>query len=176
MWTRHHLLLGILLLGNALLFAGVDAIVRLVTAVVVLVLMFDIRQIPELPRVSRWCGWGFGTLVLLQLVPLPMGLRGLLQPGLVDFAPPGWAPLSVAPWATLEVAASVVVMAGIVLVAARMASTRTGLPALLSTLALCCGLLGVLGLAGEASAPASTPTISRPRSSSACRRPWCCLQ
>jgi hypothetical protein len=153
MWTRHHLLLGVLLLGNALLFAGVDAIVRLATTVVVLVLMLDLRQIPELPRVHRWVGWGFGALALVQLLPLPLGFREFLQPGFVGLARPGWAPLSVAPWATVQVAASVVVMAGVALVAARMASTRTGLPALLATLALCCGLLGVLGLAGEAGAP-----------------------
>jgi O-antigen ligase len=153
MWTRHHLLLGALLLGNALLFAGVDAATRLATAVLVLALMLDLRQLPELPRAHRWASWGLGVLVLVQLLPLPVELRNLLQPGFAELAKPGWAPLSVAPWATIQVAASVIVVFGIALVAARMASTRTGLPALLATLAVSCGLIAVLGLAGEAGTP-----------------------
>jgi O-antigen ligase len=56
----------------------------------------------------------------------------------------------VAPWATLEAAVGLAVTAALALTAARMASTRTGLPALLGMLTLCGALLAVLGLAGEA--------------------------
>ena len=65
----------------------------------------------------------------------------------------GWAPLSMAPWATLRVAAAAVVLGGVALTAARMAATRSGLPLLLTLITVTCGVVAVLGLAGEGGAP-----------------------
>ncbi len=155
MWALHRVLLGVLLLGNTLAFAGVDPITRTVTAGLVLVLVLDLPRLPAVPRAQVWAGWGAAMVVVVQLLPLPSVLRGLLQPGYAQFLREGWAPLSLAPWATVQVAASLTVMAGVAVVAARMAGARTGLPTLLALLAGTGALLAVLGLAGEAGAPAS---------------------
>jgi hypothetical protein len=149
----HHVLLAVLLVGNTVAFAGVDAPVRLATAVIVLVLMIDLRRLPAVPGSARWAMAGMSALVFAQLVPLPEVVRKLLQPGFAEVFKAGWAPLSLAPWSTVMGAASIVLATGIALVAARMAGTRSGLPALLTILAVTCGLLGVLGLAGESGAP-----------------------
>jgi len=143
----------VLLVGNAVVFAGVDSPTKLVSAVIVLVLMIDLRRVPEVPSVIRAAAWAFLILIVVQLLPLPGGLRRLLQPGFAEVMATGWAPLSLAPWSTIQVAASTVVLAGIALTAARMASTRSGLPILLGIIAVTCGVLAVLGLAGESGAP-----------------------
>ena len=153
MYSVHRVLLAALLLGNAVLFAGVDSPVKLVSAVIVLVLMIDLRRVPEVPLAVRTAAWSFLILALIQLVPLPQGLRRFLQPGFAEVMADGWAPLSLAPWSTIQVVASLVVVAGIALAAARMASTRSGLPILLGIIAATCGVLAVLGLAGESGAP-----------------------
>jgi O-antigen ligase len=153
MWTRHHILLSVLLLGNAVAFAGVDPMTRTVTALLVLVLMIDLRTLPAVPRFNRWALWGLCALVAVQLTPLPESIRGVIQPGFRQVLPPGWAPLSLAPWATVQVAAMAVVLFAIALTAARLASTRTGLPAILGLLAITGALLAMLGLASEAAAP-----------------------
>jgi hypothetical protein len=153
MWTRHHVLLGVLLLGNTIAFAGVDPVTRLATAVLVLVMMVDLRTPPAVPALHRWAVWVLAGLVVVQLVPLPAAVRGLLQPGFAPVLASKWGTISLAPWATAQVAASVVVMFGIALVAARMAVTRTGLPALLIVLATTGVVLSLLGMAGESGAP-----------------------
>jgi hypothetical protein len=153
MWTLHRVLLCGLLVGNTIAFAGVDPTARAVTAAVVLVLMIDLNRIPQIPRLHLWAAVALGVLVVLQLLPMPTAVRALLQPGLAELLRPGWIPLSVAPWATVQVAASTVVLLGIALVAARMAATRTGLPTLLGVLTGTAVVLSVLGLAGEAGAP-----------------------
>ncbi len=61
--------------------------------------------------------------------------------------------MSLAPWATVQVAASMVVLFGMALAAARRAATRTGLPALLTVLATNGVVLSLLGLAGKSGAP-----------------------
>jgi hypothetical protein len=152
MWTRHHVLLGVLLLGNTIAFAGVDPVTRLATAVLVLVMMVDLRTPPAVPALHRGAVWMLGGLVVVQLVPLPAAVRGLLQPGYAHVLASEWGTISLAPWATAEVAASVVVMFGIALVAARMAITRIGLPALLVVLATTGVVLSLLGMAGESGA------------------------
>jgi O-antigen ligase len=153
MYSLHRVLLVLLLVGNAIAFAGVDPPAKLATAAIVLVLMIDLRRVPTVPPVVRAAVWGFLILVVVQLLPLPEALRRLLQPGFAEVMPVGWAPLSLAPWATVQVAASAVVVAGIALTAARMASTRSGLPVLLGSIAAACAVMAVLGLAGEAGAP-----------------------
>lgn len=149
----HRVLLAVLLVGNTVAFAGVDPPVRFATAVIVVVLMIDLRRLPVVPAPARWAMVGTSAMVVAQLVPLPVVVRKLLQPGYSEVFSGGWAPLSLAPWATVTGAASIVVALGIVLVATRMAGTRSGLPVLLSLLAVTCGLLGILGLAGESGAP-----------------------
>ena len=149
----HRALLAALLAGNTIAFAGVDPVSKLATAVLVLVLMIDTRRAPAVPRPARWAGIGFAMLVAAQLVPLPAGARQLVQPGFSELMASGWSTLSLAPWATLEAGASVVVAAGIVIVATRVAATRSGLPLLLGMLTVVCGLLAVLGLMGESGAP-----------------------
>lgn len=153
MISRHRVAFGALLLGNAVLFAGVDPPTRLATAAVVLLLVFDLRRIPEVPRLHRLAGFIVGSLVLIQLVPLPAALRKMIEPGFAEVMAAGWAPLSLAPWATLQAAASGVLVVGIALTAARIATTRSGLPVLLALLAGTGVLVAVLGLAGEAGAP-----------------------
>jgi O-antigen ligase len=153
MFSIHRVLLAVLLVGNTIAFAGVDPPARLLTAAIVVVLMIDMRRVPEVPAVVRAAALGFLVLVVVQLVPLPEALRRLLQPCFSEVMQSGWAPLSLAPWATIQVTASAVVVAGIALTAARVASTRSGLPLLLGMVAVTCGLMAVLGLAGEAGAP-----------------------
>jgi O-antigen ligase len=149
----HRILLVVLLVGNALAFAGVDPVTRLVTALLVLVLVVDLRKTPAVPKLHLWSAALLFLAAVLQLLPLPEGLRRLLQPGFAEVMAGGWAPLSLAPWATVQVMASVIVAVGIALVAERMARTRSGLPGLLGLLAVTGALLAVLGLAGEAGAP-----------------------
>jgi O-antigen ligase len=146
-------LLAAILVGNAVVFAGVDPPMRLATAVLVLVLMIDLRRVPRVPAAARIAAVGFLVLVIVQLTPLPEALRRLLQPGFAEVMADGWAPLSLAPWSTIQVAASVAVAAGLTLTAARMAATRSGLPVLLTIIAVTCGVIAVLGLAGEGGAP-----------------------
>ena len=153
MISRHRLAFGIILLGNAVAFAGVDPPTRLVTAVVVLLLILDLRRIPDVPRLHRLAGFIVASLVLVQLMPLPEMVRRVVEPGFAEVMASGWAPLSLAPWATLQAAASGVVVVGIALTAARIATTRSGLPVLLALLAGTGVLVAVLGLAGEAGAP-----------------------
>ena len=153
MISRHRLAFGIILLGNAVAFAGVDPPTRLATAVVVLLLILDLRRIPDVPRLHRLAGFIVASLVLVQLMPLPEMVRRVVEPGFAEVMASGWAPLSLAPWATLQAAASGVVVVGIALTAARIATTRSGLPVLLALLAGTGVLVAVLGLAGEAGAP-----------------------
>ena len=153
MISRHRLAFGIILLGNAVAFAGVDPPARLATAAVVLLLILDLRRVPDVPRIHRLAAFIVVSLLLVQLVPLPEVFRKFLQPGFAEVMAVGWAPLSLAPWATLQTAASAVVVVGIALTAARIAVTRSGLPVLLALLAATGVLVAVLGLAGEAGAP-----------------------
>jgi O-antigen ligase len=153
MMTRHRVALAVLLFGNAIAFAGVDPPTRLATALVVLLLVVDLRRLPEVPRFHKLALFTLAGLVAAQLSPLPVGFRHMLQPGFADVAAGGWAPLSLAPWATLHAAAATAVAVGIALTAARMAATRSGLPVLLGLLAVTGALLAILGMAGEAGAP-----------------------
>ena len=153
MISRHRLAFGVILLGNAVVFAGVDPPTRLATAAVVLLLILDLRRVPDVPRVHRLAGFIIAGLILVQLVPLPELLRKLIQPGFADVMASGWSPLSLAPWATLHAAASALIVVGIALTAARIAVTRSGLPVLLALLATTGVVVAVLGLAGEAGAP-----------------------
>jgi hypothetical protein len=153
MLTRHRVLLGLLLIGNTVLFAGVDAPTRAATAALLLVLLFDLRQMPPVPRLFGFAVIVLASLVVLQLLPWPESVRRLLLPGFADLLPSGWRPLSLAPWATARVASSVVIALGIALVASKTAATRTGLPGLLGLMAAVGAALGVLGFAGESHAP-----------------------
>ena len=153
MSSTHRILIAVLLVGNAVVFAGVDSPTKLISAAIVLALMIDLRRVPEVPLAVRAAALAFLVLVVVQLLPLPAALRRLVQPGFSEVMTAGWAPLSLAPWSTIQVAASMVVLAGIALTAARMASTRSGLPILLGIIAVTCGVMAVLGLAGESGAP-----------------------
>jgi len=159
MVATHRVLLGVLLLGNTVAFAGVDPPVRAATAALVRAMVVGSRWQPAVPAIHRWCGVALAGLVVLQLMPLPEVLRRLLQPGFAEVMPAGWAPLSLAPWSTVQVAVSLTVAGGIALTAARMASARSGLPVLLPLLAITCALLAVLGFAGEAEAPAKVMLV-----------------
>jgi hypothetical protein len=149
----HRVLLATLLVGNTLVFAGVDPWTRFATAVIVVVLMVDLRRLPTLPEPALWAAAGLAALVVAQLVPLPEIVRRLVEPGYSEVMRSGWAPLSLAPWATVMTASSIFVAFAVALVAARMAGTRSGLPVLLALLAVTCGLIGVLGLGSESGAP-----------------------
>jgi len=113
MVSLHRVLMGAILLGNALAFAGVDPVSRAVTAALVLILILDMRRSPAVPRVHTACAVALGVLIFIQLIPVPEVIRRLLQPGYVEVMPSGWAALSHAPWSTVQVAASSVVAVGI---------------------------------------------------------------
>jgi len=153
MVSRHRIVLGIVLLGNAVAFAGVDPPTRLATAVLALVLALDLRRPSAVPRSHSIAAGVLIGLAAIQLVPLPEGLRRLIQPGFAEVIVGGWAPLSLAPWATLQAVASVAIVIVLALTAARMAATRSGLPLLLALLAGTGVVIAILGLAGEAGAP-----------------------
>jgi len=153
MLLRHRILLGVLLLGNTVAFAGVDPIARAVTAALLVALMVDLNEMPPMPATFVWAVAGLAVLVAVQLAPLPEVARRMLQPGFSDVMAAGWAPLSLAPWATVRSAASLAIALGIAVVASRTAATRTGLPGLLGLMAIVGGTLGVLGFAGESGAP-----------------------
>jgi hypothetical protein len=153
MVSWHRLALGVILLGNAVAFAGVDPPARLATAIVVLLLILDLRRVPDVPRLHRLAGFIVAALIVIQLAPLPESLRTLIEPGFTDVMAAGWYPLSLAPWATIHAAASAVIVVGIALTAARIGVTRSGLPILLALIAATGVVVAVLGLAGEAGAP-----------------------
>lgn len=150
----HRLLFAVIVLGNVVAFAGVDPITRVLTAVLVLILAVEMRQVPELPRTSQVAVTILGVLVLVQLLPLPAMVRRLIEPGLAPFGTHGWFSLSVAPSATALAAATIAIAVIVGMTAARMAATRTGIPFLLTTLAAAGGLLAILGLATEQGLPA----------------------
>lgn len=149
----NRIILAILLLVNAVAFAGVDPFVRTITAALVLVLALGNRQLPAVLPLHRVAAFLVACLLIIQLVPLPSLIRKSLQPGFSEFMHAGWAPLSLAPWATLQTVASFVIAAGIALAAARMAATRSGLPTLLVFIAGTGVILAALGLAGETGSP-----------------------
>ncbi|MCU0303924.1 MAG: O-antigen ligase family protein [Thermoanaerobaculales bacterium] len=153
MVSRHRTALAAILLGNAVVFAGVDPPMRLATAAVVLLMVLDLRRAPEIPRLHQVAVAVVAGLAAVQLLPLPVAIRAALQPGFSEVMATGWRPLSLAPWATVQTVASGVVALGIALTAARAASTRSGLPALLALIAATGVVVAVLGLAGEAGAP-----------------------
>ncbi|MGD8439219.1 MAG: O-antigen ligase family protein [Holophagae bacterium] len=159
MMAWHRLILALVVVGNAVVFAGVDPPTQLFTALLVLVLMVDLRHMPSVPRAHRVAGLVVAVLVVVQLVPLPVPVRRLVQPGFADVMAAGWAPLSMAPWGTLGAAAAGVVAIGVAVTAARIASTRSGLPFLLALIAATGVVLAILGLAGEAGAPEAVMLI-----------------
>ncbi len=141
------------LLGNTIIFAGVDPLARAITAAAVLATVIDMRRVPPVPLLHRIAMLCLAVVIPLQLVPLPEMVRRLLQPGLSEVMRTGWAPLAVSPWSTVQVAASLAVVLGIALTAARMAATRSGLPTLLVVLAITGALIAVLGIASEGGIP-----------------------
>lgn len=147
--NRHRWILGLLLAFNAIAFAGIDPVTRAITAVAALLLVLELRTVPDVPKAHAIAIIGTTAVALVQLVPLPHTLRGALQPGLSELIAEGWAPLSACPWCTLSTLASLSVAVAIAVTAARMAGTRSGLPTLLIFLTACGGLLGILGLIGE---------------------------
>jgi hypothetical protein len=153
MISPHRVALGVVLVGNAVAFAGVDPPTRLATAVLVLLMMLDLRRTPTVPGSQRIAIGVLGVLAVVQLVPLPEIVRRLVQPGYSDVLADGWAPLSLAPWATVQAVAGLLVAGGVALTAARMGSTRSGLPAMLGLIAATGVVVAVLGLASEAGAP-----------------------
>ncbi len=155
----YRIILAVILLGNAVAFAGVDAPSRVVTAALAVVLAAKLRQLPNLPRSHRLAAVILAALLAVQLVPLPLLVRRLVEPGLAAVLRSGWAPLSIAPWATLQSAAALAVAAILALTAARMAATRSGLPLLLSLMASTGAVLALLGLATEHGLPGSVLLI-----------------
>jgi len=149
----HRVLLGAILAGNTLAFAGVDPLTRALTAVAALVLVLDIKEVPLVPPVHRRAAAVLAALILVQLIPWPGMIHRLLQPGLAPFLPQGFWPLTVAPWATLQAASTLIVVTILALTASRMASTRSGLPILLILLASIGAILGLLGLVSEPGLP-----------------------
>jgi len=143
-------LFGVVLLGNMIAFAGVDPISRLVTAAIALFFAVQLRHLPTLPRLQKGALVGLVLLVVVQLIPLPQGLRTILQPGFADVFFSGWAPLSLAPWATVQMGSSLLIAAVIAAQAARMAQTRSGLPVLLMMIAGTGVVAAILGLTAEA--------------------------
>jgi putative inorganic carbon (HCO3(-)) transporter len=149
----HRVLLAVVLVGNMILFAGVDPVSRAVTALLAVLLVIDMRRVPLVPRLHRIAGAALFGLVVLQLLPLPVAVRGLLQPGFAEVMAPGWAPLSLAPWATVWSSAAAIIALVLMLTAARMATTRSGAPALLIMIAATGTTAAILGLLAEGADP-----------------------
>ncbi len=82
-------------------FAGFDPISRAVTAAARGLALGGHSSLAGCATTSPDCCRELCAVVILHLFPLPTSLRALLQPGFRDFIAPGWAPLSLAPWATL---------------------------------------------------------------------------
>jgi len=95
MVSRHRSALGAVLLGNVVVFAGVDPPTRLATAAVVLLLVVDLRRSPKIPRSHRIAAVLVAGLVAVQLVPLPEAVRSLLQPGFAEPTGPSQVDLEV---------------------------------------------------------------------------------
>ncbi|MCP4897702.1 MAG: O-antigen ligase family protein [bacterium] len=148
-----RVVLALILLANTFAFAGVDPSVRTATAILSIVLILGLRKLPDLLPAHLYAGIALLSLFAIQLIPLPQGIRRLLQPGFAEFMHTGWAPLSLAPWATVQTAASCLVAAALAFAAAKMASSRSGLPMLLMILALTGAAVAALGLAGETGEP-----------------------
>ncbi len=149
----HRVLLAVILVGNMIIFAGVDPISRAITALLAVLLVVDMRRVPLVPRLHRIAGAAICGLVVLQLLPLPVAIRGLLQPGFTEVMAAGWAPLSLAPWGTVWSASAAIIALVLALTAARMATTRSGLPALLVIIAATGVVAAILGLLAEGADP-----------------------
>ena len=54
MFPMHRVLMGVVLLGNAVAFAGVDPVSRAITALLVVVLLAGMHRTPDVPRIHRW--------------------------------------------------------------------------------------------------------------------------
>ena len=64
------ILLAVVLVVNTIVFAGVDPLTRLLTAALVLFLVFDMRRLPVIPRLHRLAGHTLAGLLVLQLMPI----------------------------------------------------------------------------------------------------------
>ncbi len=140
---------ALILAVNIFAFAGVDPIVRMLSAVAVIALAINLRRLPFLPVSHRLCIACFLALVVFQLIPLPLSLRSFLQPGFEGILHEGWVPLSLAPWATVQVAASVIIMVVLAISSAQIASSRSGVPFLIAVIASAGVLIALLGLFSE---------------------------
>ncbi len=151
--SRHRVLLALILLGNAVAFAGVDPITQAMTALLGVALVWDLKKFPPVPKTIRYLLIALGGLWLLQLLPLPAMLRVLLQPGFASVMKPGWASLSLAPWRSIELGGHLILLFILALIASRMAGTRSGLPALMLLIGATGVLSAVLGLITEGADP-----------------------
>ena len=97
MYSVHRILLAALLVGNAVVFAGVDSPTKFISAAIVLVLMINLRRVPEVPSAVRAAAWSFLVLVVIQLLPVPEGLRRLLQPGFAEVMAALWTDGKIVP-------------------------------------------------------------------------------
>jgi len=149
----HRIILAIILGGNALAFAGVDPVTRALTAAACFFLAFDLRKLPAIPGIHRLAVAGFTGVLVLQLIPLPEAVRVLLQPGFADVLPTGWAPMSLAPWATVEAISSLIILMILALTASRIAATRSGVPVLMLLIAGTGLFSAILGLISEGADP-----------------------
>lgn len=144
-----RLLFVAVILGNAVAFAGIDPAARAVSAACAVALLASLQRLPQVPATHRLVGWTLAALALLQLTPLPIGVRSLAQPGFAEVMHSGWSPLSLAPWATLSSVSAWIIATALAVYAAHLATTRSGLPTLLILIAAT-GVLGaVLGVIAE---------------------------
>ena len=84
MFPIHRILVGVILIGNTIAFAGVDPISRAVTAGLAVLLVLFMAKTPVVPRVHLWCAIALGALAVFQLISMPEGLRSRLQAGYVE--------------------------------------------------------------------------------------------
>ena len=88
MISRHRLVLGAILIGNAVAFAGVDPPTRLATALLVVLLVADLKSISAIPNAHRLALIAVAALVVAALLValVPVGVTAAASTSSVRYA------------------------------------------------------------------------------------------
>jgi O-antigen ligase len=175
-------LLILLIAASYLLFAGgprwTALPLLLIAGAAVLVAPRRTLSFPRADRVLDWSILGLVGAILLQLVPLPAGVVGLLSPRAeavrsalgvtsVFSDPRTWRPLSVASTATLDALGTVVLAAMSFWAARAICSSRHGTRRVCQALAVMAGLAAIVAMLHRQSAPRLVFGVLAPETPSA---------
>ncbi|MFB3923233.1 MAG: O-antigen ligase family protein [Terriglobia bacterium] len=141
-----EIILALVIVGVTLAFGGVQPIsyslMEVILFLTVLVLLLRQTRINEARVPLPVWPFLFAGLVVLQLIPLPVGLVGMLSPerltdwniGITDSAPRSWATLSVYPHETILVLMRLLAYLSGFVIAAQVFDSRKGQSSLLRIL------------------------------------------